>query len=314
MGVNLSELPSQNGGAIKPAPLVHGRVAHIDADFLAYMVAYKEDLSISEMHHNINVIIEKLRLMSGAETVKLHLTPSGSTKGNRDAIALQKEYQGSRKNRERPEMLHAIRDYMHKELGAILCPYYEADDSMAMYQTKAITDGTPELSVIISKDKDLAIVPGLQMNWDTGEMTDTGEDPFGWIEIQLMGKAKKTKKVKGRGWKFFWAQLLMGDSADDIVGLPKCIHDDFTKGKLKPCGPVLTYNILENITNNKDAFELAKELFKATGEKLPYKDYRDPEGVDVPYSTILISEMKLLWMRRHADENDVLKWLKETAI
>ena len=56
MGVNLAELPSQNGRTISIVPTVSGRVVHVDADFLAYMVAYKDDLSMSEMHHNLDML------------------------------------------------------------------------------------------------------------------------------------------------------------------------------------------------------------------------------------------------------------------
>lgn len=308
-GVDVSNLKHpEHGTPAKVAPLVKGRVVHIDADFLAYMVSYAEDTSILQMQENCDTMIEKMRLMSGAEKTMLHLTPKGSDKGDRYNIALQKEYQGNRKDKPKPKFLHMIREYMHKERGAVLCVDCEADDSMATYQYNAIKEGKQHLSVIATKDKDLTMVPGLQVNWDTGEMTDTKDDPFGWITLDT---SKTTKKVRGRGWKYFWAQLLMGDGADNIQGIPKVIHDDYTGGKLKSCGPVLTYDIISPVRNNSEAFTLVKQLFKDTGKALPYTNWRD--GTPVNWKDVLVSEMKLLWMRRTKDQNDVLHWLKETT-
>lgn len=308
-GIDLSGLshPKQDAPPTI-AKLVPGRVVHIDADFLAYMVSYAEDVSILEMQENCDTMVEKMRLMSGAEKTMLHLTPKGSDKGDRYNIALLKEYQGNRKDKPKPKFLHMIREYMHKERGAILCTDCEADDSMATYQYEQIRNGTPHLSVIATKDKDLTMVPGLQVNWDTGEMTDTKDDPFGWI---MLDDTKSTKKVRGRGWKYFWAQLLMGDGADNIQGIPKVIHPDYTGGKLKSCGPVLTYDIISPVRNNSEAFKLIKQLFQDTGKAVGYVDWRD--GTPVDWKKVMVSEMKLLWMRRNKDQNDVLQWLKETT-
>lgn len=307
-GIDLSNLKHSEHMNIVPAKQVPGRVVHIDADFLAYMVSYDENNSILDMQSNCDTMIEKMRLMSGAEKTMLHLTPKGSNKGERYDIAMLKEYQGNRKNKPKPKYLHMIREFMHKERGAILCADIEADDSMAIYQYTAIKEGNQNLSVIATKDKDLAMVSGLQVNWDTGELTDTKDDPFGYITLD---DSKSQKKIRGRGWKYFWAQLLMGDPADNIAGLPKCTHPDYTDGKLKSCGPVLTFDIINPIKTNKEAFEVVTDLFRRTGKELGFKNWRDDSPIT--YKQALVSEMQLLWMRREKDKNDVLRWLKETA-
>ena len=163
--------------------------------------------------------------------------------------------------------------------------------------------------IIATKDKDLCMVPGLQINWDSGEITNS--DNWGWINLE--GKVSKNKqttyKVRGRGWKYFWAQLLMGDTADNIQGLPWCVHDDYTGGSAKRIGAVLTFNILNPITSNADAWKVVQKLFKNCAKHKPFTDYRD--GSEVSWKDVLVSEMKLLWMRRTEDENDVIDWIKE---
>lgn len=286
-------------------PVVKGRTLHIDADFLAYMVSYDATKSLDEMKHNCDAMIERLRAQSGAEHVALHLTHKDSDKGGRYDIAIQREYQGNRKNKPKPKYLNVIRKWMEDERGAFLYKDREADDGMAEAQYKAEHD----LTIIATKDKDLCMLPGLQIDWDTGEITDS--DDWGYIELEAKESKNKqtTYKLRGRGNKFFWAQLLMGDTADNVKGLPKCIHEEYTGGKAKPIGPVLTYNVLKDVKNNKEAWSIVQKLFKAAGEHEPFVHWKT--GEPATWREVLASEMQILWMRRKPDAKDVFHWLKE---
>lgn len=308
-GVDLSKLEHEMPTQLPIPKMVKHRVCHIDADFLAYQVSYDEERAIPDMKHNCDERIEKLRLMSGAEHVKLHLTPKQSDKGGRYEVALLKEYQGNRKDKPKPRFLNLIREWMHKERGAILHANCEADDGMAMEQYKAIAEGNRNLSIIATKDKDLTMVPGLMLDWDTGEITDTGKEPFGYIRLDDSGSQKK---VRGRGWKYFWVQMLTGDPADNISGLPMVCTERFLKGKPKKCGTVTAFNILENVNTNKEAFELVRELYKDAGEQKLLRNYRD--NSEIHFGKALQSEAQLLWMRRDHDINDAIKWMQEECL
>jgi hypothetical protein len=311
-GIDLSKLKHAEPDKHPMIPTVKGRTVHIDADFLAYQVSYDEEKTFSEMKSNCDVAVEKMRLMSGAEHVALHLTPKESDKGGRYDVALLKEYQANRKDKPKPKFLHQMREWMHKERGALLHMHIEADDGMSMAQYKMIAAGTPHLSVIATKDKDLCMVPGLQLNWDTGEMTNI-DDPFGYIILHESESKSKTKKIKGRGWKYFWAQMLTGDTADNISGIPKvCDLAYCPTGKYKACGPVLAYEILAPITDNKTAFRVVRDLYKLYGEKVGFVNYRD--GSPVAYGHAFQSEAQLLWMRREESMHDALKWMKEHCL
>jgi DNA polymerase-1 len=311
-GIDTSKLKHKEPNEFQILPTVKGRTVHIDADFLAYQVSYDDEKTVSEMQSNCDAAVEKMRLMSGSEHARLHLTPKGSDKGGRFDLALLKEYQANRKDKPKPKFLHHMREWMHKERGAILHMTCEADDGMSIAQYGSIRDGSPNLSVIATKDKDLCMVPGLQLNWDTGEMTDI-ETEFGYIMLHEMDNKAKTKKIKGRGWKYFWAQMLMGDSADNIQGLPKVCDLAFCPtGKYKACGPVLAYDILSGVTNNKQAFQVVRDLFKEYGDKIGFLNYRD--GTPVPFGKAFQSEAQLIWMRRHDDRNDAIHWMKEHCL
>lgn len=311
-GIDLSKLKHAEPTKFQVLPTVKDRVVHIDADFLAYQVSYDDEKTLAEMKSNCDTAVEKMRLMSGSEEVRLHLTPKGSNKGGRYDVALLKEYQANRKDKPKPKFLHMMREWMHKERGAILHMNCEADDGMSIAQYAAIAAGTPHLSVIASADKDLWMVPGLQLNWDTGELTNI-EDNFGYIMLHESESKSKTKKIKGRGWKFFWAQMLTGDTADNIQGIPKiCDLQYCPTGKFKACGPVLAYEILAPITDNKTAFRVVRDLYKEYGDKIGFVNYRT--GEPVKYGHAFQSEAQLLWMRREESMHDALNWMKEHCL
>ncbi len=325
-GINLDDLDAHDGIISYPTQ-VTGRRVQIDADFLAYQVTAESadhigEKSFSDMQHNCTVTIDHLTALAGAEFYTLFLTPSDSNKGQRFQSAALKEYQANRKGKEKPRYLNAMRDWMGAKLGATMCRDCEADDGMSMAQYKAIKEGNENLSIIASRDKDLRMVPGLHLNWESGAIEGTSADePFGYIYID---DTKSTKTVKGYGWKFFWCQMLMGDTADNITGLP-LVHPE-VMNKVKPtaasnknpekrkpgkCGPVLSYEILNSVDNNKDAALLVANLYKVCPEWSVH--WKTGEPVD--HKEAFLSEATLLWMRRDSiDTLDVVKWIKETTV
>jgi len=306
---------------------VKGRVAHIDADFLAYQMSYeKEDepKKLEDIYDHVLKAVDDLRKLAGAETAVLHLTPKGSDKGNRDNLAVIKEYQSTR-SREKPRYLHVIRDWMGDldipRVKGKLHFHCEADDGMSSAQWAAINRGEMDLSVIVSKDKDLRMVPGNHLNWDTGELEGiTDGTTYGFIEWNV---AKK--KIVGYGTKFFWAQMLMGDAADTIWGLPSIapVHvakylptKAYTAAKdkavalkkitHKPCGPKAAFDLLENVDTEKAARELVVDLYREGN----YKHWET--GDAVTWHAAFLSNAYLLWMRKEPEnQHCVHNFLKE---
>jgi hypothetical protein len=315
-----------------------GRVLHIDGDFLAYQVSADDSKSVSTMMHNHDVAVETLRLLAGAEHAVCHLTASHGDKGKRYELAIQKEYQSNRKGKAKPKHLHTIKSWMEEKREAINHVNQEADDGLSQANWEQVVKGTPELSVLVSKDKDLQMCQGLHLDWDTGDLEEVSG--FGYIKLD---RSKSSPKVTGKGSAFFWAQMLMGDGADNIQGLPllhsttlnavkptkattlaqkhlkackalndckKCDKAKNTLAKRKPskCGPVIVYDILKNIKTDKTAFTLVKALYKKHGEEHGFKHWET--GEDVHWGKVLLSEAQLLWMRRFPHENDVLGFFK----
>lgn len=362
MPLDLAKVREQAASVASPAEAeypreVPGRVAHIDADFMAYQVSAETKAELDEldptprktledMKHNAYAAVTHIRRMAAAPRAVLHVTRA-ETKGGRTEQAMLKPYQANRADRSnRPEHLDVIRDflgggcpgYSALELEGIIWTMQEADDGMAQ---AAYAD--PENAVVCSADKDLLMVPGWKLDMYTNVIRQD-KDAFGWIDLD---RSKSSAKVIGGGTKFFWAQCLMGDTADNISGIPEvpgimwqqyagtaAYRDTYGQwiasecpsprkvmlseklkkmtAKTKKCGPVLTYDLLKDARSDKECFETVKACYTLLAKDHGYEftNYRD--GTTITPTQALLSEMKLLWMRRKPDPNDVLHWLKET--
>ena len=91
----------------------------------------------------------------------------------------------------------------------------------------------------------------------------------------------------------------MGDTADNIKGLPK--NEDN-----KAVGAVAAYDYLEHCTSDLQCFRVCTWLW--SGSTYQWHDYRDK--TPTTWQQHMVADMKLLWMRRTKEEDDVLLWLK----
>lgn len=263
--------------------VVKGRTLHIDADFIAHQCSYYEDVDFANKCSNAVNMCNALRLNAGAENMLLHLTASGSTKGGRYAIARLKEYQGNRKGKEHPVDLEPLRIWLSRNCPSRYWTDREADDGMSQMQ-RAMIERNPESSVIMSGDKDLNIVPGYHLYPDAGVIW---HDAFGSITL-IRGK---TAKLKGVGTKFFWAQMLMGDTADNISGIPRM-------------GAVGAYDILKPLNTDYECAMAVIEQYKEYDKSKKtqgFKDYRT--GNSITYKEAFLSEAQLLWMNTKDGED-----------
>lgn len=202
-------------------PLVHNRVLHADADILSYK-ACDMDYSYAENVTKLKELIDVWRRLAGAEMCVLHLTLG--TKGRED-IATVKEYQGQRiRDEEKSARVKDLRLFMseYNTVTTMACNNYdqEADDSLCQAMYSSIEHGND--SVLFSSDKDLWMVPGKHINPQTFEIE---EYPQGYGSTRVIVNSEGKKKCIGRGTSWFWHQMLMGDSADNIPGLPHLTKD-----------------------------------------------------------------------------------------
>lgn len=224
-------------------PVVPRRVLLVDGDGLAYYCAGGDDTDAGEARGRLVDKIKSAARTVGAENVIVLLTASGSHKGHRYAIARVKPYQGQRTTSTRPKNWQALRDFMTGsnfpftvEATAIA----EADDLFGWYAYNY-----PEDVVIYTQDKDMRMLPGRHLDWVSHRMHTVecgmtlNRERDRMFNIVVHDSVFNDKQY---GPKWFWLQMLQGDGADHIPGLPK--YRDTITGNPKPVGEVTAAKML----------------------------------------------------------------------
>lgn len=242
----------------------------VDGDCVVYSVAFACQTSEKQEDGETKVTVESedycqmiLRKVLQSlidkfpdEPAKIFLSPEDSKENYRFRLKPTVPYKGNRKA-EKPVYYDYVRQLLVEEYYADVTEGQEADDALGIALM-----GTD--NVLCSIDKDLDMVPGRHYNWRTESYYETS-DP-GHLRIKKVGKVKK---LQGGGYRWFYAQLCLGDPADNI----KCLNG---------WGPVKTYKELKDLVEEKDLFDKVKgEYIKLDREK----DFWD--NVD------------LLWIRRY---------------
>ena len=140
----------------------------------------------------------------------------------------------------------------------------------------------------MSKDKDLWMVPGYYYDF-AAEAVEYEPSTFGWIGVDRNGYSPK---VVGRGTKYFWAQCIMGDTADNISGVPKW-------------GAVKAAAALEEASSDIECFDIVRRLYADSPHKWTHWEH----GEACTWGEALYGDMQLLWMRRTVEDrvDDFLK-------
>jgi 5'-3' exonuclease len=217
----------------------------IDCDIITYRVGFAcndENEPIEFCLHSVKKVIQGiLEKFSEREYHKLFLTGKDNF---RDKVATMQPYKGNRKDTPKPIYYEEIRQYMIDVWGAEVIEGMEADDAMGIGQWAAKDKST----CIVTMDKDLNMIPGWHWNWVKGG------DP-NYIRLPEADR-------------FFWFQMLTGDSTDNIPGIPRV-------------GPKTAEKILAKGNNHR---EIVMEEYK--------KYYRDK--AEMAFDEVA----KLLWILR----------------
>lgn len=271
----IAELPEQF------PPPVAGRVLLLDADFPAYQAAATVK-NLDTALRRYQTLCETQRFLVNAETIRVHLTSAGNQKCRRFDYPTVKPYQANRDGKPKPPLLAPLRN-------AIPGHTWDAHWSVHLWRDREADDGLMmdalifgDSAVMVSGDKDLNITPG-PLWLDYEGRIDIIEDRFGWIKTKQLSSQTK---VVGHGTKFFWAQMLMGDTADNVSGITR-LH-----GKL--CGAVGAYKVLNGITSESDAAEFVLRAYIANKQ--------NP-----------LAEAECLWLRR-SFEDSAYRYLSELGL
>jgi hypothetical protein len=272
LGVDTDSLKPQFDSAVP------NRVLLLDGDGPCYQVTNTAKTLDTAIRQYVKKVMEYM-FMVNCSTVRIHLTAKRSVKAHRAWYPTVKPYQGNRAGKPKPPLLEALRSaiaHRHSmEDGSIpldwsvfLHDYWEADDGLVQDSLFYADNG-----VIWSEDKDLRLSRGPYYELSTGRI-DYIDNAYGHISEAFTEGG--SLKVKGHGTKFFWCQMLMGDSADHVKGIQRL------NGKL--CGEAGALEFLQPIGSEDEAAnQILWAYAKAKQQFLP--------------------EAEVLWLRRHAHDS-----------
>jgi len=258
-------------------------LALVDGDILLYESAFAgQDKETGEIHsfdYVREIFDEKLATICRAvEADSSHIYLTGDN-NFRLTIAKTKPYKGTR-HEEKPWHYENLRAYLSALPNVTITDGYEADDAMCIEQCKRLE---AKDTIICSRDKDLRMCPGFHYGWEHGNQPEFFPE---WVDrignIELAEKfsevtQKTTKKIKGTGLKFFYSQLITGDTVDNIPGLPKA-------------GPVVAFDNLNGCNTDGDMYKCVSQLYQGKlGDN--WEEY-------------LSEQAQLLWMVQELDENN----------
>lgn len=188
----------------------------------------------------------------------------------RDAIATEKVYKGTRKN-EKPFHYDNLTAYILSKPNVKVAVGMEADDLMSIDQWSRLKEGYLD-TVICSRDKDLRITPGYHFGWACGKQAQ-----FGPRRVTEMGEIflKGPSKIVGTGLKFFYSQVVTGDTVDNVPGLPGG-------------GPAMAHKNLAECSSEEELFNATAALYQ--------KKFGDE------WHSKMNEQCQLLWMVRELDE------------
>ena len=170
-------------------------IALIDADIICYRIGFAtEDEHENTAIETMAVFLEDLLMFDLIDCDEHLLFLTGKNNFRHD-IAVTAPYKGNRKDVPKPRHLPLLREYLQTAWGASVSDGQEADDDISIKATEFGDD-----CIIVSIDKDFMQVPGWHYNFV---------------------KQEKKYVTPEEGLRFFYRQILMGDSADNIKGMPR---------------------------------------------------------------------------------------------
>lgn len=245
----------------------------IDGDTIAFASAVSAEKSVDE--DKVQVVLGRVKQSlqnildkTQATEYKLYLSDDTS---NTFRKAMYPAYKSNRPL-DKPLLLLTARDYMINVWGAGLWPGLEADDAVAIEQTRVQHTG-----IIAAIDKDLLQVPGRVFNWRTNSI----------VSVSPLEGAQQLYK-----------QCLMGDTTDNIKGLAYCGDSTITRWSLtaharRGCGEKSALGILAGGSSEREFYERTLDAYKDT--------YGESEGY-----VRLQEQMNLVYLIREYHDSPVL--------
>lgn len=224
----------------------------IDGDILVYRIGFTsedvdEGIAIWRLDQLINSICS---FINPKDEVKIFLSETERTNFR---YSISDTYKKSRRNKPQPYHFYSLREHLFDNWQAICDPGQEADDGLGICQTSSMKEG--KATVIASVDKDLLQIRGWHYNFVKETLREVSET---------------------EATRWFYLQVLGGDSSDDVRGVPKI-------------GEKRALRLLEGCETEEEMWNTTKQTYeKAFGKEKAMEE--------------LLRNGKLLRIRRYPDE------------
>lgn len=260
----------------------------IDGDTIVYSVGFSLDVEGTPPAHIYSRVRKALNtIMEAVPTRHVRIYLTSQDKSNfRFKVAKTpgpggQGYKAQRTKSTPPMYKQMIRDYLVEEHRAQIVEGMEADDMLVIQGTKYGRDAT-----IATFDKDLHMSPC--HIYDIRKkilMPYEYQDELGGLtlEVRETPSGKIKKKLTGRGVSWLYAQMILGDTVDNIPGI-------------KGCGDVFAHKLLGDLTAEEDYFNCTLALYE--------------ELVGEGYQERFKEVAQLLWMRTNKNRCIVKRWEK----
>lgn len=234
--------------------------AAVDGDIILYAVSYAaQNEPASYACRSARSFCENIMHSLTVEGADVFLTGSDNYRVQYSCDVYP--YKGNRKDSEKPLHYYDLKQFMIDSLDAVVVDGQEADDTLGIL-------GHAGTHVICTLDKDLDGVPGWHYNWKQGRLYSVSPEDAD---------------------RFFYTQLLTGDSTDNIPGLYKRVGMKATQRLTAP---------IWEMDDPADMYEYVRDVYMEGYMKVGIC----PDDADEVIDDWLLRQGKMLWIRREEEE------------
>lgn len=200
--------------------------------------------SNSAVEKYVKETIESIIEATGATEIMCYLSKGKNFRFDRATI---QPYKGNRRDFVKPYHWATVGEVIQKLYPTTICEGFEADDFLARDQ-----DIENRSTVLCSRDKDLRGVGGLHYQWSAGDKCPE-------VEMYWLPNIDATR--------WFYTQLLTGDSTDNILGCATRQPDKNGKLRRKGVGKGTATKLLASASTESDMFRIvAGEYVRFIGD------------------------------------------------
>ncbi len=207
-----------------------------------YKVLVPDDsLALSSAIHNIDIWLKRCHSLADCMTVYIGSLDRSNFRyeaAKTPRLVAGREIHGYKSGRQQKPLLYTeLRNYLLEQWKAEIVTGIEEDDALGIHR-----------GLMCHIDKDINMVPGEHYHWvnDVRYTVEEGITPVRWED----------GKLKAYGKMFFYVQLLLGDSTDNIPGLV-----NLESNKQTNYGPKSIYDLLKNYNKEEEILAKVKELY-----------------------------------------------------